>query len=114
MLQCNSQKLGGVINGCIGALDGWVEKIQNPMKSDGENNPHSFYSCKGYYAVNVQAIAGKTERIVFCSILSRGAEHDSSAFKNSSLYKWLILNWEEFSQKGYFFIGDTAFLLKSF
>ena len=109
-----SEASGGVINGCIGALDGWVVKIQKPMKSDGVNNPQSFYSRKGYYAVNVQAIADKKKRILFRSILSRGAEHDSTAFKNSSLYKWLILNWEELSQKGYFFIGDTAYSLKSF
>lgn len=109
-----SESSGGVINGCIGALDGWVVKIQNPMKSDGVNNPQSFYSHKGYYAVNVQAIADKKKRILFCSILSHGAEHDSTAFKNSSLYKWLASNWEQLSQKGYFFIGDTAYLLKSF
>ncbi len=34
----------GVLNGCIGALDSWVVKIQKPMKSDGVINSQSFYS----------------------------------------------------------------------
>ena len=46
----------GIMNGCIGALDGWIVKIQKPTKADGVNNLQSFYSCKGYYGVNVQAI----------------------------------------------------------
>ena len=34
----------GIMNGCIGALDGWIVKVQKPLKSDGVNNPQSFYS----------------------------------------------------------------------
>jgi hypothetical protein len=46
--------------------------------------------------------------------MSRGAEHDSTAFKNSSLYQWLLQNWESMLQKGYYFIGDTAYGMRSF
>ncbi len=51
--------------------------------------------------------------ILFCSILSQGAEHDSTAFKNSSLYKWLITHWELLLEKGFYFLGDTAYALRS-
>ena len=91
------------MNGCVGALDGWMVKIQKATKADGVNNPQSFYSCKGYYGVNVQAICDKNKKILFWSILSRGAEHDLTAFKNSTLYKWLLLNWESMLQKGFYF-----------
>jgi hypothetical protein len=64
--------------------------------------------------VNVQAIVDKNKKILFRSIMSRGAEHHSSAFKNSSLYKWLIVNWVRSAEKGYYFIGDSAYALKSF
>jgi hypothetical protein len=57
----------GIINGCIGALDGWIVKVQKPLKSDGVNNPQSFYSRKGYYGVNVQAICDKNKK--FCSVV---------------------------------------------
>ena len=46
----------GVMNGCIGALDGWLVKIIKPRKKDGVRNPSSFYSRKGFYAINVQVI----------------------------------------------------------
>ncbi len=109
-----SQSSLGVMNGCIGALDGWVVKIKKPTRSDGVNNPKSFYSRKGYFAVNVQAIVDKKKRVLFRSITSRGAEHDSTAFKNSKLYKWLLQNWKSLVDKGYHFIGDSAYALKSF
>ena len=109
-----SEASNGVINGCIGALDGWVVKIQKPSLKDGIRNPQSFYSRKGYYALNVQAIVDKKKRILFQSIRSRGAEHDSTAFKNSSLHKWLMLNWRALARKGFHFIGDSAYSIKSF
>ncbi len=104
----------GVVNGCIGALDGWLVKIKKPTKRDGVDNPQSFYSRKGFYAINVQAICDKNKRVLFRSIMSRGAEHDSTAFRNSGLYKWLLNNYRSVAQKGYYFIGDSAYSLKSF
>jgi len=52
----------GVINGCIGALDGWVVKIRKPKRSDGVRNAASFYSRKGYFSINVQAEAGSVSQ----------------------------------------------------
>ena len=102
------------MNGCIGALDGWIVKINKPTKRDGIANPKSFYSRKGFYGVSVQAIVDKKKRILFRSIESRGAEHDSSAFKHTDLYTWLLENWAHLARKGFYFIGDSAYALKSF
>ncbi len=71
-------------------------------------NAQSFYSRRGYFAVNVQAIVDKKKCVLVQSIMSRGTEHDSTAFKHLSLYKWLLQN------NGYYFIGDSAYSLKSF
>ncbi len=56
---------GGVIGGCIGAIDGWIVKIQRPSKRNNVMDPKSFYSCKGFFGISVQAIADKKKRIVF-------------------------------------------------
>ena len=104
----------GVINGCIGAIDGWIVKIIKPRKSDGVANPSSFYSRKGFFGINVQAIVDKKKRIMYRSIQHRGAEHDSTAFKKSSFYKWLINNWKKLAEKDFYFIGGSAYELKSF
>ena len=109
-----SHASNGVINGCIGAIDGWVVKIKKPSKKDNIMNAQLFYSWKGYFAVNVQAIVDKKMRILFRSVMSCGAEHDSTAFKHSSLYTWLLQNWQHLAGKGYYFIGDSAYSLKSF
>ena len=90
----------GVLNGCIGALDGWIVKIIRPSKRDKVRNPKSFYSHKVLFGINVQAIVDKKKRILFRSILSssRGAEHDSTAFKSTSLYSWLLWNSERMAR----------------
>ena len=83
-----AQRSSGVINGCIGALDGWIVKTKRPTKNrDGVVNPGSFRSRKGYFGINVQTISSQKKKILFRDISSRGAEHDSTAFKNSPLYQ---------------------------
>ena len=49
-----------------------------------------FVSRKEYFVVNVQVIVDKKKRILFRGISSRGAEHNSVAFKNSPLYKYCL------------------------
>ena len=59
----------------------------------------------------------KKKRVLFHSIesRSRGAEHDSTAFKRTGLYKWLMdNNWYELKRRGYSFIGNSAYSLRSF
>lgn len=57
----------------------------------------------------------KKKRILYPNILSRGAEHDSTAFKNSKLCKdYLLPKWLELYEKGFYFIGDSAYAIKSF
>ena len=104
----------GFFNGCIGAIDGWIVKIRRPTTRDNVTNPGSFFSRKGYFGLNVVAIVDRKKRVLYRVIRSRGAEHDSTAFKISSLYQWLISNWEWMKLRGYYFIGDSAYTLKSF
>ena len=104
-----------MISGCIGALDGWLVKIVFPsLTRDRVTNPGHYYSRKGFYALNVQVIVDKKKRVLWRCINSRGAAHDSSAFKSSQLHDILENNWENLVQKGLYLIGDSAYSLKSF
>jgi hypothetical protein len=103
-----------LFEGCIGAIDGWIVKIKQPGKSDNVSNPKSFYSRKGFHGISVQAIVDRKKRILFCSIESRGAEHDLTAFKRTGLYQWLLDNWWRLERNGYYFIGDSAYALRQF
>jgi hypothetical protein len=80
-----SRGSGGVIGGCIGAIDGWIVKIIRPSKRDDVMDPKSFYSTKGFFWISVLVIDDKKKRVLFRSIESRGAEHDLSAFKRTNL-----------------------------
>jgi hypothetical protein len=105
----------GIIGGCIGALDGWLVKIKKPSKTrDGVQNVGGYWSRKGYFAINCQVIVDKKKRVLYRSILCRGAEHDSSAFKASSIYKTLLDKTQWLYDKGLYFIGDSAYSIRSF
>jgi len=106
---------GGILAGCIGALDGWLVKILKPNKDkDGVDNVGGYWSRKGFFAVNVQVIVDKKKMVLFRSIKCRGAEHDSTAFKASSLYDVLISKANWLMNNGLYFIGDSAYALRSF
>ena len=110
-----AERSSGVISGCIGALDGWLVKIRKPNKAtDRVDNIGGYFSRKGYFAINVQVIVDKKKRVLFRSILCRGAEHDSPAFKASSLYDTLVgqANW--LMNKGLYLVGDSAYAIRSF
>ena len=101
----------GVIGRCIGAIDGWLVRIAKPV---GVPNSSNFLSRKGYFAINVQAICDKKKRFIWKSILCRGGEHDASAFAETDLHTWLEENAERMLQKQFYFVGDSAYALRSY
>ena len=102
-----------VFDGCIGAIDWWLVKIDKTTTKDNVKNCGGFFSRKGFYAINVQVIVDRFERVLYRSILCRGAEHDSSAFKASDIYPELMKEREKLLKMGYYFIGDSAYSLLS-
>ena len=49
---------GGIINGCVGALDGIAMKVNRPEKRYAKN-AKAYWNRKSFYAINMQAIADK-------------------------------------------------------
>lgn len=109
-----ARRSNGLLAGCIGAIDGWLVKIIRPSLKDNVKYPGTFFSRKGFFALNVVAIVDRNKKVVYRVIQSRGAEHDSTAFKHTKLYKWLEENAEKLKDAGFYFIGDSAYSLKSF
>jgi hypothetical protein len=114
---------GGILAGVIGALDGWLVKIECPsLKKDGVENPGGYFSRKGFYALNVQAIVDKRKRILWMYLGAKGGEHDSAAFKSSNLYEMLeniFLDSDGKMHKNsinipFYIIGDSAYSLRPF
>jgi len=103
----------GIINGIIGAVDGWLVRITGPTLED-TTNPGKYYSRKGFYAINVQAIVDKEKRILWRYIGEKGCSHDSPSFNDSNLGNYLSRVATSLMAKGIYIIGDSAYSLKSY
>ena len=63
-----SERSEGVINGCIGALDGVAIRIRSPNSiEDDIPDPGNYYCRKGFHALNMQAICDSKKRILWLS-----------------------------------------------
>lgn len=75
----------GVMQGCIGAIDGWLCPIVVPPSSIA-GNVHSFFS--GHYqryGVNVQAIVDHLGRFIYIAVAAPGSQADITALRRTSL-----------------------------
>ena len=103
------------MKGAIGALDGWLVRIQRPsFYWDGMTNITTFYSRKGFYALNVQVIVDDKKRVLWVSYSHKGGSHDSSCFRATKLYEFLKKISGKLLDNGYFILGDSAYCIKSF
>jgi len=67
----------GQYKGCIGALDGLALWIRCPTVSELLRDPGSYFTQKGYYALNLQAICDVNKHILWLSSCHIGSCHDS-------------------------------------
>ena len=101
----------GILGGIIGAIDGWLVKIKSPSyKRDGVRNSGTYFSRKGFFALNIQVIVDRDKRVLWRTINSKGSEHDSSAFKETELYTKLVNCFDKLKLNGLqlYLIGDSA------
>ena len=73
-----------------------------------------FYSRKGYYALNVQYIVDDRKKVIWAKFNNKGASHDSTCFKNSDLYYYLMEISDNLYGEGLFILGDSAYGVESF
>ena len=110
-----SVRSDGVLKGAIGAIDGWLVKIQKPSwRYDRIKNSLSIYSRKGFFALNVQCIVDHQKKVLWASYRHKGASHDSSAFRDTKLYQLLKKKAEWLHARAYFLLGDSAYAIESF
>jgi hypothetical protein len=69
----------GVLNGCVGALDGYLQHIAAPSYKDCGNVGAYFSGHYCIYGVNVQAMCDADCRFLFFSVASSGKTNDSVA-----------------------------------
>ena len=110
-----SIRSGGVLKGAIGAMDGWLVRVVRPSwLIDGVRNPTTFFSRKGFFALNVQCIVDDRKKVLWVSYSHKGGSHDSSCFRETDLYKTLEKVRDELYNLGYYILGDSAYAIESF
>ena len=105
-----SARTDGLLTGCIGAIDGLLIPIRRPGK---EMNERVYYCRKGFYSLNIQAIADKDGRFLHASVgRTPGAAHDSFAWSCDPLCEEMrgdteMANW--LRSTGRYIVGDDAY-----
>jgi len=94
----------GVINGCVGVIDGWLCPIITPARNV-VGNVRTYYSGHyQWYGMNVQAVVDHACRFMFLAVAAPGSQPDVNAIANTSLPQYL-----EQLPLGYYIIGDNAY-----
>jgi hypothetical protein len=75
---------GQTIRGCVGAIDGCAIRINRPGDHECDN-PSSYYSRKGFYALVLQAICDGNCKFLWGSVRCAGGTHDSTSWSITEL-----------------------------
>ena len=92
----------GVIDRCVGSLDGIAVRIRKPQRKYA---PKKYWCRKGFHAINVQAMCDSKRRFTFVSIMSGGSTHDSTAFNLS----WVGRQIADNLFPEWYIMGDAAY-----
>jgi len=105
---------GGVYTGCIGAIDGLALRIKRPSVTKELPNPGGYYCRKGFYALNVQSMCDRRNRVLWMSSQHISSCHDLRAFLDTGLYELLMEKKEFLRKHGFFIVGDSAYNKEQF
>ena len=106
-----STRNGNTLNGCIGALDGMAIKILKPRETCTPNPLH-YLNRKGYFSINLQAIADANRKFLYMSMATAGGTHDSLAWSMSALATHLESS--DGLPRGYWIAADDAYACTSY
>ena len=107
MAEKRSPGLGAIFANIIGAVDGYVVKIEFPKKA---TNPKKYFNRKGCYSVLLLICVDANGYIIYYDLQYAGATHDSTAYKGSDLSTWAKCGSFDRGGKRHFILGDAAFM----
>lgn len=103
-----------IFSGCVGAIDGWLCRIETPRKSDQINTKQFFSGHYRAFGINVQAMCDGHSRFTYANMDSPGSRNDHMAFRDCAIGNDFIKGLNEFKEKHgvkYFIVGDNAYPL---
>ena len=111
-----SKRSNGILKGAIGAIDGWLVRITCPSESrDHVKSATTFFSRKGFYALNVQCMVDDKKKVLWAAFSNKGSSHDSTCFRTSYLYNNVLKPMQDqLFQSSYYILGDSAYAIEGF
>jgi hypothetical protein len=79
---------GGILDGCLMAIDGFGVKCRCPYKSE-DLRWKDYHFCKGGFAIIVLAGCDVNARFIFATANHSGSTNDIYAWQDSDLYQFL-------------------------
>jgi DDE superfamily endonuclease len=95
----------GVIDGCVGCVDGLLLRIQTPSAREVGNVKAFFSGHYRAYGVNVQAMCDSQCRFIYACVAAPGGTNDIAAYRKTSLTHFV-----ENLPIGKYMIGDNAYI----
>ena len=95
----------GIIDGCVGCIDGLLMKIQTPSRSKTGNVKSYFSGHYQTYGINVQAACDAKCRFISVCIAAPGGTNDIAAFRKCPLFQEV-----QSLPIGNYIIGDNAYV----
>jgi hypothetical protein len=101
-----SLSLYGRLNGCVGALDGWLCRIKVPSENETYNVGSYFSGHYQSYGVKVQEACDSNSHFTFIFVLCPGGTGDSRAYAASYLHSY-VSNLP----LGFYLVADYAYTI---
>ncbi len=98
----------GVLDGCVGALDGWLCRIKIPLGKDISNIGFFYSGRYCCYGINVQAVCDSRCRFTYLSCRNPGGTGDSRDFRGTASSYFL-----QEIPSDFYVLGDSAYTLSS-
>lgn len=104
----HAKSSGGIVHGCVGALDGYLQQIVAPRRKEVGGNVLAFFS--GHYLVygiNCQAMCDADLKFLYFGVVAPGRTNDNVAIDRCEGLLELINSLPD----GLFVVGDAAYTL---
>ena len=98
----------GLMNGCVGAIDGFLQPIIAPWKNEVGNVRAYFSGHYQSFGLNCQAACDKRLKFLYFGIVAPGKTNDNAAYPLCTILRRTIKNLPV----GLYFVGDAAYSLE--
>ena len=97
-----------VMMGCVGALDGYLQKINAPWFSEVANQRAYFSGHYESFGLNCQAVCDIRLKFLFFGVIAPGQSNDNAAF----LFCTELIDAIKLLPPGMYIVGDAAYSLE--